>query len=781
MTAMSHPIVHCLLCMLLACALAACAPREVRHDPLDELLDQQPPLTPQPASPADFNAQLDQLRRLAQEIAELEAIGREDEALAKVERAQLLLLSFRGSPEQQAQLAEEYELLRMLLPENITPAEAIQLILETTEVSAQDLAAVEAARSIPNIQRYVKSLSPDARRRIARQLAAFTRSAKGRALFQRYLNRSAKYRAYIHQKLAEYGLPAELFCVALIESGFSENALSRAGAAGLWQFMPVTARSFGMRVDSWVDQRLDWITATDAACRYFRQSLAAFDGDMELAVASYNTGAGNVKKAIRRAGRTDFWRLRLHPETMDYVPKWIAAMIIYYDPVKYGFTIPPDAPPVYDELQITGSVELSRLAAAIGRPPKDLYDLNHALIRKAVPPDRPYVLRLPAGARERMLAGLENVLNTSSVVWTSHRLRPGETLADVADLYGVTIEQLADANQHLREHLPQSGEMIRVPVDPNNEKALREIRRHEEEQRLEASLESALRPEVTIKSPVRPSGPQTYTHLVRRRETLTSIAQRYDVDVSDLRQWNKGKIGADDMIKVGQKLTVRVAPGETATEPQTYIVQAGDTLGGIAKRHGMKTKDLAARNHIAVDSTLRPGQILLVDAAPGEAPAAPQTYIVQTGDTLSGIAKKHGLTVKDLAARNHIAVDSTLRPGQQLILDGAAVKKTTYTVRRGDTLSGIANKHGLTAKDLAKANGISVGATLRPGQVLKVPARSGSKPRETWLQYEIKSGDTLTSIARQHGCTVEDLETWNDLKRDETLSVGRKLKILRRR
>jgi membrane-bound lytic murein transglycosylase D len=583
-----------------------------------------------------------------------------------------------------------------------------------------------------------------------------------------------------------------LFYVALIESGFSEGAISRAGAAGMWQFMPATARDYGMTVDRWVDERLDWMRATDSAARYFRDSLGAFDNDIELAVASYNTGVGNVRKAMRRGGKNEFWDLRLHPETMDYVPKWIAAMIACNEPKRFGFVVPDDRPVKCESIAIRGSLDLTSVARAIGETPDTVYDLNRALIRRATPPDRAWNVRLPAGSRDRLLANLDNLMQSSSVVWLARRMEKGETLAAAAERYGLTVEQALAANPTLRDHLPEEGEVVMLPVAADNPQAMAEIQRQEEEQRLLASL-GAPSPAAATPGGPPPAKPQPrrVSHKVRLADNLWSIAQRYDVEVEDLREWNKEKIGPGDQIRPGQRLTIWLGGEGRPAEEAKYTVRRGDTLAKIAAQQGVELKALAAANHITPDSTIYPGAQLRV---PGKgqakpAPAAPTTHTVGRGETLTSIASRYNVTPTALAASNDLPDPDSLRPGQSLVVprdnDSPAPAKpaprAVHVVKPGETLRKIAGKYGVTTKDLAAANDLNVRDDLRVGQRLEVPGKSGARPSEPpgkWVKVKVRRGDTLASLAGKYGCSIADLEAWNGIKRTQPLKAGQTLRVL---
>jgi membrane-bound lytic murein transglycosylase D len=224
------------------------------------------------------------------------------------------------------------------------------------------------------------------------------------------------------------GLPEELAFTAMIESGFDPVAVSRAGAKGLWQFMAPTARGYGLRVDRWLDERLDPEKSTVAAANYLRDLHTVF-GSWELAQAAYNAGEMTVQRAIRGAGTRDFWTLIrsrvLRDETKDYVPQIHAATLIGQEPERYGFAVTPEQPLHYDQIAVPKATTLRRIAALAGIPLKDLERLNSELRQKQTPPERSYQLKVPLGSARALRAGLQREA-------TAHKVAASSRAADRA-------------------------------------------------------------------------------------------------------------------------------------------------------------------------------------------------------------------------------------------------------------------------------------------------------------------------------------------------------------
>lgn len=259
-----------------------------------------------------------------------------------------------------------------------------------------------------------------------------------------WLNRSGRYLSMIREIFRRHGLPEELAYMAMIESGFNPEAVSRAGAKGLWQFMEHTARRYGLRVDRWVDERLDPEKATLAAALYLRDLFTQF-GSWFLAKAAYNAGEMKVIRAVQRSRSDDFWALTrgrvLREETKRFVPAVMAATLIAQDPERYGFEVEPEPPMTYDLVLAPSMLDLKHLAARTPFSLEDLRRLNPELRRGVTPPGGSYALKVPPGngvVTEMVLVEIRDVLAQGAV----HLVKPGETLSHIAKRYRVTVAEL---------------------------------------------------------------------------------------------------------------------------------------------------------------------------------------------------------------------------------------------------------------------------------------------------------------------------------------------------
>jgi len=292
-----------------------------------------------------------------------------------------------------------------------------------------------------------------------------------------WVHRSSRYLAMIREVLRTRGLPEDLAFTAMIESGFKPDAVSRVGAKGMWQFMAGTARRYGLRVDRWVDERLDPEKSTIAAASYLNDLYRQF-GSWALAQAAYNAGEVKVTRAIQKTGSRDFWTLaqsrHLRRETKEFVPQIHAATVIGRDPDRYGFDFDEVDPVAFDTLTVPPATDLRRLATSAGLAPGDVRALNPTLVRGVTPPGGPWTLRLPAGERERVaaalvprrapgMAGSKHVeVSHAAATGDVHVVRPRDTVSAIARQYGVSVGDVMRWNRLDSLDRIRPGDRLRV-------------------------------------------------------------------------------------------------------------------------------------------------------------------------------------------------------------------------------------------------------------------------------------------------------------------------------
>ena len=378
------------------------------------------------------------------------------------------------------------------------------------------------------------------------------------------LGRSTLFFDMFEEKLAEYGLPIELKYLSVIESGLRPQVKSRAGALGLWQFMYRTGLYFGLKENSYIDERMDPVLATDAACRYLRQLYGIY-GDWNLALAAYNAGPGNVNKAIRRSGnKTTYWEVRpfLPTETQGYVPNFIAAAYLLTYHAEHNI-VPMDVQLHYAQLDtmcLSGGVHMATISTLLDWPVEDIKTLNPVYKTTYIPYTKPN--QCISGPLEKigLLVSLED------------------------DLYELEKKTYATA----------------TVVNPK----------------------PVILEEVIIETPDslggKPPVLQSYIyHKVKTGETLGTIATKYGVTVEQIMEWNALRT---TNIYVGQRLQLKSGPGgatqtlviQPAPVKKYYAVKSGDTFSKISQRYGLTQTQLSKLNPGVNINRLTVGQRLRV-------------------------------------------------------------------------------------------------------------------------------------------------------------------------
>ena len=468
--------------------------------------------------------------------------------------------------------------------------------------------------------------------------------------FQEALDRSGYYAPMVHEVFAEEGVPQDLMYLAMVESAFKGRAVSRAGARGIWQFIRGTGRLYGLRQTFWVDDRFNAEKATRAAAQHLKDLYADL-GDWYLVMAAYNSGQRRVERAIRRTGSRDFWvhaqRRVLPRETRSYVPLIIAATVIAKNPEAYGFTSSSKTPIEYDVVRLEHAVDLSTAADSAGVSLDDMKFLNPELRRWVTPLDsNTYPIRIPKGNAEAFKTALAAIPEDERVRFGTHVVRRGDTLSGIANRYGTSIAALTAANNVSRRSLIHPGQVLTVPVPPGSGgQRIRSVERREV---------------------IAENGQDVY--VVQRGDTLGDISTSFSMSLSELRALN-GMASRATRIYPGQKLIVTERAAATLSTSQrasaaprggaTYTVQPGDTMGQIADDHGIGLSTLRRLNGFSGRrSRIYPRQELYVrEATVAQADAGPMSYRVRRGDTLSKIARRFGVTVEDICEWNDISSD----------------------------------------------------------------------------------------------------------------------------
>ncbi|MEX2527532.1 MAG: LysM peptidoglycan-binding domain-containing protein [Gemmatimonadota bacterium] len=480
----------------------------------------------------------------------------------------------------------------------------------------------EWARETDAILESPWALHPEVEARVAYWTAFW--QTRGRGSFTRYLERMGRYNHLVDLHIQERGLPPSLRYLPIVESGYNTGAVSQVGATGLWQFMGPTARGMGLTVDGILDERRDPLASTAAALDYLAELHERF-GSWFLALSAYNAGPGRVGGILSRSvpavasglldGDSLFvaHRDRFPLETRDFVPRLLAAARIARDPEGHGFIGVEPLPPLhFDDVEVPDAVSLDVVARAALADAVVIQGLNPHLVRGFTPVGVPTRIRVPEGEGAAFLTRLLEIPRNEWVTFVEHRVARGETLSHIASRYGVPLADLQGANGGLDPRRLQIGQRLVVPVGGRGRGGSR------------VQVASALGPAAGAGSRVgsgasAPAGggaqrggtTTPIQHRVRSGESLWAIARGYGVTVEQLRAWNGLRSGS--VLAVGRVLEVH-APSGGVTE---YRVQSGDTLGGIALRHGVSASELARFNGLTTTAIIRTGDRLRIPAQGG--------------------------------------------------------------------------------------------------------------------------------------------------------------------
>ena len=539
------------------------------------------------------NGLLDESRRLAEEGRTEEALARLDDAICVALDLPPGLAASTDYLEWAASLITEAEELEDdLALITATAAEGELVELPPIEGLPTVVARDDGAGSLLPASDFPLELNPT----VLKFVDVMSGSGEYHNRIARGLERAGSYLPMIREKFAAAGLPQDLAYLPLIESAFSTTAYSRAKAHGLWQFISGTGRRYGLAVGSMVDERRDPELSTDAAIAYLKDLYLEF-GDWNLALAGYNSGEGNVRRAIARSGSRDFWTLQNHlpRETRNYVPAFMASVIVAKQPERFGLPSIAEEAWAYDRLVVDDPLDLQFLAKGLDLELADVRELNPAIRRDLTPAGRDTAIRLPAGygARaEQLLAA------TPTAEWaprTSYTVRKGDTLSAIANRHGSTVADIRQANG-LRGTLIHPGQNLIVP-------------------RAGTAGTAANLP---IEDEVRQRTARGGTYVVQRNDTLWQIARSFGTSVDRLCADNG--LSPRQAIRPGQRLQVPGSKPATAataasTRPApadaTYTVRRGDTLFDIARRFGVTVVLLQQANGLR-GSRINPGDVLQI-------------------------------------------------------------------------------------------------------------------------------------------------------------------------
>ena len=392
------------------------------------------------------------------------------------------------------------------------------------EVSNADLVALEQSQKNVN---FSFTLNP-----LIQQYINYYQGPRGRATMENGLRRSGQYMKLVRQIFAQEGVPLDVTWLGQVESAWKPRAVSWAAASGLWQFIPSTGRMYGLRQNAYIDERNSYEQATRASARHLKDLANRYNGNWELAMAAYNTGAGNIDRAISRAGTANFWMIYpyIAQETRNYVPNILAVILIAKNPEKYGFKgIKGDAPMAYDVVQVPTATSLQLVADATDTSVDHIRSLNPELKRDVTPRGDSYNVRIPAGRAKQFAALLHRITPDRRESARVISVAPGEDLQNVANRTGVSVAQLQAMNSGV--DLKSTTKLV---VPNSSVKLTKWVR-------ATSATETAAAPSL---NKVR----------ARKGDTIASIAAARNLDANEVARLNGISVNAE--LKAGQEVKI---------------------------------------------------------------------------------------------------------------------------------------------------------------------------------------------------------------------------------
>ena len=636
--------------------------------------------------------------------------------------------------------------------------------------------------------------------------------------YERLMAISEYYFPLFEDALAKQNVPLEIKYLAVVESALNPKAVSRVGATGLWQFMYQTGKQYNLNIDSYVDDRSDPLKASEAAAQYMTNMYKIF-GDWDLVLASYNSGPGNVAKAIRRSGgQQNFWNIRkyLPQETQGYVPAFLATMYIYEYHKEHGI-VPSRAAVKHfatDTIMIQKQISFKQLSDLLDIPVAQLQMLNPQFKLNVVPAyfDNKHFLRLPLDKiavftsneekiyayvqheldqRERPFSRFQTSLASRDSIESGesytvsrtkfHKVKRGDNLSEIANRYDVSMSDIKKWNK-LKSNKAPLGRKLKIIT---SERIAARVKKPKADSTAVASVSKSTTTVTTAIAQLTPKDQKVYKeekvvsfqdvtkfHKVKKGDNLSEIAAKYDVAMSDIKKWNKLK---NNNVALGKSL--KIITNERVVTTVKKLVKSEN----IAATEKSKKE--------AVESTEKPEDF----------------YIVEQGDNLSTIAKKHNITIDELKKWNNLQdntiqlesklkiADITNKDDKTQVAPKTEIRTVEYTVQAGDNLGSIARKNNVAVSDIKLWNELSddniqLGDKLIVAKKLVVDnnqtiaEKSSKKEKLSKVDreddhYYVKKGDSLFSIAKKYpGVSVSDIKKWNGIN-GNALKPGMKLKI----
>ncbi|VAW45572.1 Membrane-bound lytic murein transglycosylase D [hydrothermal vent metagenome] len=475
-------------------------------------------------------------------------------------------------------------------------------------------------------------------------------------------NVSKRAKPYLHYILSQVQLknmPYEMALLPVIESGFRPTARSHKEAGGLWQFIPSTARLYGLEQNWWYDGRQDVVQSTEAALNYLQEMYKLNNNDWLLALASYNAGPGTVRRAMNKYNKKNrqtktqptFWDIQpyLPKETQNYVPQLLAVAHIINHPDHFKIALEPiENRPFFAEIELPKQIHLTK-AMQVAQVSEPLFSqLNPGFLAKITPPNGPHKILLPIDKAQNFQDALDSSHDLFEIQWQKHTIKRGESLGLIAQQYQISQKAIKKLN-NMKSHRIRTGKTLLIPIPNNALTSPRQLAK------TTATKSKSLKKKVAFT-----------TYKVRSGDSIWKIAKRHKTNVKTLARWND--LNTKKPLKKGQVLKLYATSKSSKQNRQktTITLKKGQSLWTIAQKYNVTTKDLARWNKIPQSKTLQPGMKLTIWRSKSNIAKSYIQYKIKTGDNLSTIAQKNSISTNHLARYNNLSLKTRLKPGQVL-------------------------------------------------------------------------------------------------------------------
>ena len=489
----------------------------------------------------------------------------------------------------------------------------------------------------------------------------------GSQMLLRGLRRLGRYEKVFRKIFKEMGIPSDLIYFGFIESNFNPYAYSRAGARGIWQFMPSTARRYGLRVNWWIDERCDPIKSTYAACKYLKNVYSIF-GDWYLSLAAYNYGEGNVLRLMKRCGAKNYWELSrcrgMPSETRAYVPLILAAIVICKNPEIFDLDVKKEPPLKYQVVSIPSPTDIRVVSDILKVSVSRIKEFNPQLKRYLTPPYvRRYKIYLPEGVDGEKLAFLFNVPKYRRMKWVRYKVKRGDTLIGIALKFGSSVSAIKRVNHIRNARRLRVGQVLSIPLNPVGSIHVKRVASGKHRKKIFKGVGSSTQRRLSSK---RRRGRRYRVYVVKRGDSLWKIARKFGVSVRDLKRIN-GFSGIG-VLKIGTRVKVPIYTGWSSSGNYfVYRIRRGDTLGKIARIFGVSKRRLCKLNNLSTRSKLRYGRTIKIPFS------GFIKHRVRRGETLSKISKRYGVKISALKIINNLKKSRIYR-NQVLIIPVKRIK-----------------------------------------------------------------------------------------------------------